>query len=86
MSDWEPRVSRLETGVVTGGLALLGTIASAYFLTANQIDKVSDKVTETTVSVAELKGSVKLLDERSVEANKRLERIEAKLDEIAQKR
>lgn len=85
MSDWEPRVNRLETGVLAGAALLFGAIVSSYLMTVQKIDDADDKIAATTVAVTELKGSVKLLDERTAESNKRLERIEAKLDALAAK-
>lgn len=79
MSDWEPRVNRLENGLIGACVLIFSTIAASYFM-------LSAKADSAAVAITELKGSVKVLEERSAESNKRLERIEAKLDAIASKR
>lgn len=79
MSDWEPRVSRLEMGFIAGCVLIFTTILGTFLLLSSQANN-------TTLAVSELRGSVRLLEERSIESNKRLERIEAKLDALSAKR
>jgi hypothetical protein len=79
-ADWEPRVTRLEYGFVAGFILTFGAIISSYLMLADKIDDLGDRSSNTTVAVSDARGDIKVLSERTVNMDKKLDAISAKLD------
>ena len=82
MADLLARVSRLETGflaactaVIVGGLAL-------FFIANGNIHAVEKSVGDVRVEVSSARGDIKSLDERTAAMQRQQDKMDAKLDQL----
>lgn len=79
-ADWEPRVSRLEMGVLACVALVFTAIISSYLMLASRIEVNGDQISAGTVATSDLRGDVKVINERTVNMDKKLDAISARLD------
>jgi hypothetical protein len=77
-TDLHSRVGRLEMGFCAACVLIFSAIIGSYLLMANKFDAVGDRVGRVEVAVGQLQA-------KATETDRRLDRMDAKLDTLLER-
>ncbi len=78
-ADLGSRVTRLEVGFCAGMVLIFSAIIASYLMLAGKIDAGVKQSADTTVSISEARGDIKVLNERTLNMDKKLDAIASKV-------